>query len=101
MTQKILVEIVFATTDLQVLEEVQLPSGSTVADAIAVSSLADRFPEEPLDALPVGIWGRVVARNQPLKTGDRVEIYRELKLDPMEARRIRASARDPGPSGSH
>jgi hypothetical protein len=66
--------------------ELRLPAGATVADAIAawrlqtgVQSAADR----------VGIWGRRRSTTTPLVEGDRVEIYRPLQADPMEARRAR------------
>jgi len=41
----------------------------------------------------VGIWGRTVALDAPLAEGDRVEIYRPLRMDPKEARRRRAQRR--------
>jgi len=52
--------------------------------------------------LPLGIFGRRVEGAQPLRAGDRVEIYRPLKFDPREARRKAAqaarTARRPGPA---
>lgn len=86
------VEVVFALPEIQVLEAVELRDGASVQDAIDASGLAERFPEEQLDALPTGIWGRVAEREQRLKSGDRVEIYRSLVLDPREARRQRSGA---------
>ena len=44
----------------------------------------------PLD---VGIWGRRCSLDQLVAEGDRVEIYRPLTIDPMEARRTRATLR--------
>ncbi len=81
------VEVVFALSEKQCLVALSLPSGATVADAIAASSLAQSFPGENLDPLEVGIWGRVVTRDTVLSDGDRVEIYRTLEQDPREARR--------------
>jgi len=37
----------------------------------------------------VGIFGRRVELDAPLRDGDRVEIYRPLVADPREARRRR------------
>jgi uncharacterized protein len=65
----------------------QLPSGSTVAQALSASGLLQRYPEAA--ALPVGIWGRKQALDEPLRDADRVELYRPLKCDPKEARRLR------------
>ena len=101
MTAALLVEVVFATPESQLLVELELPSGATVADAIAASGLAEAFPQHALNALPVGIWGRLTEVSRELQDGDRVEIYRELTLDPMESRRLKASEPDPDPRESH
>ena len=95
MTQKISIELVFAAPDSQVLLELSLPTESTVASAIAASGLAEHYPDYAVFELPAGIWGRRVSAEETLKEGDRVEIYRELLIDPMEARRLKASAPSP------
>lgn len=87
MADQIQVEVVFATVKTQHLVSVALPAGATVADAIAVSSIAERFPAADFDALQAGIWGNLVERGHILSDGDRVEIYRPLELDPRDARR--------------
>ena len=87
MSQAINVEVVFALADVQVLVNVTLQDGATVADAITSSGLEERFEEQNLDALQAGIWGRPVDREQRLDDGDRVELYRALQRDPREARR--------------
>lgn len=87
MSGKIGVEVVFALPDRQVLVVLELGEGATVAEAIERSGLAAEFPAEAIEALPVGIWGRVTARDHVLADGDRVEIYRPLEIDPREARR--------------
>ena len=71
----------------QVLQTVSLPVGATVADAIEAAGFAARFPQEQIDALATGIWGRVVPREQQVQEGDRVEVYRPLELDPRDLRR--------------
>lgn len=86
------VEVVFAMADKQVLTPISLPRGATVADAIAASGLVQRFPDQPLDTFEVGIWGKVVARDEVVRHGDRIEIYRPLAMDPREARRQLALA---------
>jgi putative ubiquitin-RnfH superfamily antitoxin RatB of RatAB toxin-antitoxin module len=84
------VEVVFAMPEKQVMVELEATAGLTVGRAIELSAIARRFPGVDLDALEVGIWGRVVSREQPVGAGDRVEIYRPLVMDPREARRRRA-----------
>ena len=66
-----------------------LPPGATVLQALQASGLAAAFPELDL-ARPA--WASGAARprlEQPLRDGDRVEIYRPLKVDPKVARRER------------
>jgi putative ubiquitin-RnfH superfamily antitoxin RatB of RatAB toxin-antitoxin module len=65
----------------------QLPEGSTLAQALQASGLAERHPQ--VLQLPAGIWGRVQPADTPLRERDRVEVYRPLQVDPKEARRQR------------
>jgi len=46
--------------------------------------------------LKVGIWGRTRSLDTPLRDMDRVEVYRALKVDPKEARRLRYGRHKPG-----
>jgi len=66
-----------------------LPSGATVQDALAASGLLQRHGEIDLALNKVGVWGRLRPLDSPLREGDRVEVYRPLKVDPKEARRQR------------
>jgi putative ubiquitin-RnfH superfamily antitoxin RatB of RatAB toxin-antitoxin module len=101
MNEDLTVEIVFAAPESQLLLELRLPPGTTVAEAIDASRLQERFPDYSFGELPVGVWGRIVSPAHELQPGDRVEIYRELEIDPMAARRVRASAPVPDPSEPH
>jgi len=87
MRKSIDVEVVFALAEDQELLSVSLPEGATIADAVTLSGIAEKFPDEDLDALQTGIWGRLADRTAVLRQGDRVEIYRPLLRDPREARR--------------
>lgn len=92
MAEQIKVEVTFAEPRSQSLLSVELAAGATVADAIERSGVAARHADFNLEAMPTGIWGRIVDRDQILSDGDRVEIYRELSIDPREARRQLALA---------
>ena len=92
MSERITVEVVFALPSHQELVELDVDAGATVADVIAASGIASRFPDEALDRLPVGIWGRLAEPESVVGAGDRVEIYRPLEMDPKEARRQLALA---------
>jgi putative ubiquitin-RnfH superfamily antitoxin RatB of RatAB toxin-antitoxin module len=74
----------------------RLPAGSTVMDAVcAACEVWEEAVPEPRH-LRVGVWGVEVRAAQPLRSGDRVELYRELPNDPRAARRARASGRRAG-----
>jgi putative ubiquitin-RnfH superfamily antitoxin RatB of RatAB toxin-antitoxin module len=64
-----------------------LSQGATVAQALAASDFATIYPE--VSQLNCGIWGQLVPLDKPLKTGDRLEIYRSLTVDPKMSRRER------------
>lgn len=94
------IELAFASPEKQVLLALQLVEGATVDDAIRKADLGATFPQYRFGEMAVGIWGKRVTREQRLNRGDRVEVYRELVRDPMEARRLRVLDSIPGPSGS-
>ncbi|MGI9272525.1 MAG: RnfH family protein [Woeseiaceae bacterium] len=84
------VEVVFVAPKSESLIALQLENGATVADAVAASELQAVHPAYRFAEMATGVWGQRVARDHLLKDGDRVEIYRELERDPMDARRLRA-----------
>ena len=65
-----------------------LPSGATLGDALQASGLLATHGLAA-DAVRCGVWGRVQVLDHVLRDGDRVEIYRPLRVDPKEARRLR------------
>jgi putative ubiquitin-RnfH superfamily antitoxin RatB of RatAB toxin-antitoxin module len=89
------VEVVYALPAAADAVLVELPAGAKVLDAVRASGIVERHPDIDLKKCRLGIYGKVVAADAPLASGDRVEIYRPLALDPKEARRRRAR-RKPG-----
>ncbi len=89
-TERIEVEVIFALAEEQHLIRVQMALGTTVRDAITQSGILQRYPEIDLELSKVGIFNRLCGLDQQLKAGDRIEIYRPLKIDPMDKRRKRA-----------
>lgn len=71
----------------------ELACGARALDAIRASGALERGGEVDISTQSVGIWGRLVALDSPLVDGDRLEIYRPLRLNPKEARRRRAQGR--------
>ena len=92
MADDVSVEIVLAMPGRQVLLALTVDEGATVADVIAASGIASRFPEIDVREMPTGIWGKPVSPDCRVRKGDRVELYRRLEIDPREARRQRALA---------
>lgn len=86
------VEVAWARPEQQSLLSLDLPEGSTVSDALAAARLMQPCPELLAPDLVVGVWGQVEKSPQArqLQTGDRVEVYRPLTVDPMAARKARA-----------
>ena len=84
--------VAFATPDRQWIWSVELPIGATVAEALIQARVQAAGIEVPWDA-DVGIFGELCERGAVPRDGDRIEIYRPLKLDPKESRRARAQAR--------
>ena len=85
------VEVVYALETEQVILSVRLTEIVTVQQVIKASGLLTQFPKIDLKTMEVGIWGKKVSLEQMVRAEDRIEIYRPLTIDPMEARRIRAS----------
>jgi putative ubiquitin-RnfH superfamily antitoxin RatB of RatAB toxin-antitoxin module len=89
----ITVEVVYADATRQIVRRLELHAGSTVMEAIEAAGLDGIVPPGGIDPAHLGIFSRRVSADEVLRHGDRVEIYRPLMLDPMEARRQRARRR--------
>ncbi len=79
------------------LVRLSLPSGSTVRDALFAAdvwSLDDSLTLQAIESgeWTVGVWGRKERPGHVLRDQDRVELVRQLKVDPKEARRVRYRA---------
>jgi len=84
------IEVAYSPLEGRVdLVELELPGGSTVADALRASDLLQRYSDIDLARQRMGVWGRPCRPDEALREGDRVELYRALKVDPKEARRLR------------
>ena len=72
----------------------EVPDDSRVQDAIDRSGVLRQFPHIDLSAQKVGIFGKVVKLDSPLRAGDRVEIYRGITCDPQTVPRRDQSDND-------
>jgi len=94
------VEVVYAEPRRQIVRVATLPLGATVGDAIRLSGIHDVLPED-FEPTSIGVFGRIVTPAALLSDGDRVELYRPLKIDPKQARRRRAEKQKrPGTAAS-
>ncbi len=95
------VEVVFSPGPRVVLSQtLQLPVGATVRDAVRRAqdcneALQQQAQATPLEALRVGIWGRLSGWSHVLRDQDRIELYRPLLIDPKESRRLRFKKQRP------
>lgn len=87
----ITVEVAYAASTEQLIIPLQVSAGTTVAEAIELSKILSHFPCCDLTKTKVGIFSQVCKLDTVLKANDRVEIYRPLLCDPMQARRDRAA----------
>jgi len=85
------VEVVFAVHDKQIIKSLSVAAGTTAIEAVGLSAIREDFPEIPGDdEIELGIFSKKCPADEVLHSGDRVEIYRPLLIDPKEARRLKA-----------
>lgn len=68
------VEVAYVGAESQVLRPMEVTPGTTVRAAIEGCGVLGLCPEIDLERFKVGIYGRLVALDQILEDGDRVEI---------------------------
>ncbi|MHB8348282.1 MAG: RnfH family protein [Acidiferrobacterales bacterium] len=88
--EKVHVEVAYATAARQWLVPVEVGPMTSVQAAIQMSGILQYCPEIDLARDAVGKFGEVVGLTDIVDEGDRIEIYRALRIDPKTARRLRA-----------
>ncbi|MFA6230356.1 MAG: RnfH family protein [Rhodanobacter sp.] len=88
--KKLAVEVVCAREGQLIRRTVEMPAGSTVLGAVEASAILELLPAGLFESTQLGIFSRRVRADDLVHDGDRIEIYRPLLIDPMEARRRRA-----------
>lgn len=93
-TEALAVELVWSPRAGEVQRlSLHLPPGSTVRQALQAARA--RAADLPGNPAAMGIWGKACGLEQALRAGDRLELYRPLRVDPKEARRQRYRAQGP------
>jgi len=88
------IEVVYALPEQAYVVPLKVKKTTTIRQAIELSGLLQQCPEIDLNQNRAGIYGRLKELDTELRAGDRVEVYRELKVDPKEARRKRAEKKN-------
>ncbi len=88
--EKIKIELVYALPHEQALLRLDVPQGTTIAEAVRLSGIQEKYPEIDLEKGKFGIFGKLSKTDTVLREKDRIEIYRPLIADPKEVRRKRA-----------
>lgn len=92
---KVTVEVAFALPSRQKIVALTVATGTTARQAVALARLEQYFPELTADTFTradLGIFGKMLRNpaTHEVREGDRIEVYRPLIIDPMDARAQRA-----------
>ena len=91
MSEMINVEVAYALPDKQRIEKLSVAAGTTALEAVKQANMGRFFDDLPdLTTVKLGVFGKAVPATHELSEGERVEIYRELLVDPKAVRRARA-----------
>ena len=96
MAEPLHITLCFSPAPRRVCElALTLPAGSQLQHAVALAVQQPGWPEgwDPAQcqALTPALWGRKAEWSAVLREGDRVELCRDLRVDPKVARRQRFS----------
>ncbi len=90
-SNSIAVVVCYATANQQEIIPLELPPQTNILQAIQQSGVLDQYTEIDLAKNTIGVFGKLVNLDQVLQDKDRIEIYRPLRINPMDARRSRAA----------
>lgn len=93
LPEPITVQVCYATATRVFLRDVLVPPGTTIRQAITLSTLLEEVKGIDLAVCQVGIYGKKKTGETVLREHDRVEVYRPLLADPKETRRRRAGVK--------
>lgn len=91
MSEMITVEVAYALPEKQRIERLSVPRGTSALQAVEQANLGRFFDELPeCSSMKLGIFGKGIPATHELQDGERIEIYRDLLIDPKAVRRARA-----------
>jgi len=80
--------VVYALAHEQFIEQIDVPEGTTAAEAVQMSGMLEAHPEIDLKVNKLGIFAKLVKEDQVLLEDERVEIYRPLPRKPRDAHAV-------------
>lgn len=89
--ERIQVQVVLAMPEAAYIVNLEVPPGTTVLNAVERARVMERVESLTLAECCFGIFGVGCAPEALVATGDRVEVYRPLTLEPKAQRRQRAA----------
>ncbi len=87
------VEVAYATAGKQLIIPLEVAPEASIREVVESSGILAKFPEIDLANNKVGVFSVQKKLDDKLRDGDRVEIYRELIIDPKQARKNRLAKR--------
>lgn len=87
------VTVVYLTPWRRWVLPVRVPAGTSLLAAVDASGIRQQAPELAGRPLDLGVFNRLRDGGDPVRDGDRIELYRPLAVDPKQARRARAELR--------
>ena len=91
MSEKIVVEVVYAYPERYFIKKLTLDAPISIQNVIVQSGVLEKYTEIDLRQNKVGIFSRSAKLTDVVENGDRIEIYRPLLADPKEIRRKKAA----------
>ncbi|WP_417066804.1 RnfH family protein [Niveibacterium terrae] len=88
------IAVAYAGESRRLWLKLEVAEGCTVYDAIERSGILAQLPGLDLETQKVGVYGKVVPLDAPLREGDRVEIYRAITCDPKTVPRRQGAEDD-------
>lgn len=85
-----MIEIVYLTTNGFFQRTYNFSPSLKLKDILQASQLYELYPETK--DYPLGVFGKKISiASYQLQDFDRIEVYRPLKISPMERRRLKSS----------
>ena len=96
MSEMITVEVAYALPEKQRIERLSVPKGTSAQQAVEHANLGRFFDELPKSSsMKLGIFGQAIPAAHELQDGERIEIYRDLLIDPNAVSLARAAQAQP------